>query len=332
MLNSMDNDATTEVSDFNATDNCSDIALDQSKFVLDLSVLAPLPACDHHLAAGATTSVHMEPSLVDAAKCQDFRDANYGANEGFQQASHVIPPQCQVTCPAVSYIPFVVPALCVNEPQDCQFYNHHGDACGSYDTATFVAGDSCCACGGGAIATPPTPSADLVVFDNADPALSVSPGTLTGGRFDQALFGLSVQAGGVYASSNREVSAGDPICGISFKAVSAESEVVVAISAISAAILSEEYPWSTMPNSIHINNADQLARVYEHGTSPAYRSLGNPTTDVHAIVIDADGRPEYSLNGAVYWSSQRGPVTYPWHVVVACATDPNLVEVQYLQC
>jgi len=155
LLGSMDNDDSTEVSDFNTTDNCSNIALDQSKFILDLTIPS-VPACSDHIAVGSTTSILVAPSMVDSAMCQQFRDANYGFSQGWEQAQHVIPSQCEATCPAISYSSWAVPAQCSNEPDDCLFYNHHRDACGSYDTAAFVAGDTCCACGGGALAIPDT--------------------------------------------------------------------------------------------------------------------------------------------------------------------------------
>jgi len=154
LLSSMDGDVATEVSDFNTTDNCSDILEDSTKFILDLTI-PTLPVCDDHIAVGSTTSILMAPSMVDAAMCTQFREANYGAAHGWNQAQHVIPSECQTTCPAISYSSWVVPAACSNEPEDCRFYNHHRDACGSYDTASFVASDACCACGGGALSGMP---------------------------------------------------------------------------------------------------------------------------------------------------------------------------------
>merc|ERR1719223_428374 len=155
LLSSMDDDVTTEVSDFNTTENCSDILEDSTKFILDLTI-PTLPVCNDHIAVGGTTSILVAPSMVDAAMCTQFREANYGAAHGWNQAQHVIPSGCQTTCPAISYSSWVVPAACSNEPEDCRFYNHHRDACGLYDTASFVAGDACCACGGGAMTTTTT--------------------------------------------------------------------------------------------------------------------------------------------------------------------------------
>merc|ERR1719223_127057 len=153
LLSSMDDDVTTGVSDFNTTENCSDILEDSTKFILDLTI-PTLPVCDDHIAVGSTTSIFVAPSMVNAAMCTQFRQANYVAAHGWNQAQHVIPSGCQTTCPAISYSTWVVPAACSNEPEDCRFYNHHQDACGLYDTASFVAGDACCACGGGALAIP----------------------------------------------------------------------------------------------------------------------------------------------------------------------------------
>ena len=164
LLGSMDGDAETEVSDFNTTDNCSDILEDQTKFILDLTI-PTLPVCNDHIAVGSTTSILVAPSMVDAAMCTQFREANYGAAHGWNQAQHVIPSECQTTCPAISYSSWVVPAACSNEPEDCRFYNHHRDACGLYDTASFIAEDACCACGGGAIAPAPAPDCTCQVTD-----------------------------------------------------------------------------------------------------------------------------------------------------------------------
>jgi len=150
LLSSMDGDTATEVSDFNTTDNCSDILEDPTKFILDLTIPSP-PVCNDHIAVGSATSILVAPSMVDAAMCTRFREANYGSVHGWDQAQHVIPSECETTCPAISYSTWVVPAACINEPEDCRFYNHHRDACGLYDTASFVARDTCCACGGGAI-------------------------------------------------------------------------------------------------------------------------------------------------------------------------------------
>merc|ERR1719503_195250 len=153
LLSSMDGDTATEVSDFNTTNNCSDILEDPTKFILDLTIPI-LPVCNDHIAVGIATSILVAPSIVDAAMCTQFREANYGTVHGWEQAQHVIPSECVTTCPPVSYSTWVVPAACSNEPEDCRFYNHHQDACGLYDTASFVAGDACCACGGGALAIP----------------------------------------------------------------------------------------------------------------------------------------------------------------------------------
>jgi len=155
LQSSMDGDTATEVSDFNTTDNCSDILEDPTKFVLDLAIPI-LPVCNDHIAVGIATSILVAPSMVDAAMCTQFREANYGAAHGWDQAQHVIPSVCETTCPPISYSTWIVPAACSNEPQDCLFYNHHQDACGSYDTISFVAGDTCCACGGGALTTTTT--------------------------------------------------------------------------------------------------------------------------------------------------------------------------------
>merc|ERR1719503_136765 len=154
LLSSMDGDTATEVSDFNTTNNCSDILEDPTKFILDLTIPI-LPVCNDHIAVGIATSILVAPSMVDAAMCTQFREANYGTVHGWEQAQHVIPSECVTTCPAVSYSTWVVPAACSNEPEDCRFYNHHRDACGLYDTVSFVAGDICCACGGGAHQAPP---------------------------------------------------------------------------------------------------------------------------------------------------------------------------------
>jgi len=150
LMGSMDDNAETEVSDFNTTDNCSDILEDQTKFILDLTIPA-IPECSDHIAFGSTTSILMAPSMVDVAMCTQFREANYGSNLGWNQAEHVLPVQCETSCPAISYSTWVVPAACSNEPDECRFYNHHRDACELYNTASFIASDVCCACGGGAL-------------------------------------------------------------------------------------------------------------------------------------------------------------------------------------
>jgi len=155
LLSSMDSDVTTEVSDFNTTDNCSDILEDSTKFILDLAIPV-LPGCDDHLAVGSTTSILVAPSTDDAVMCTQFRDANYGSVYGWEAALHVIPSECETTCPAITYSSWVVPAACSNEPADCGFYNHHRDACGSYDTLSFIASETCCACGGGAMTSTTT--------------------------------------------------------------------------------------------------------------------------------------------------------------------------------
>merc|ERR1719223_2699695 len=152
LLSSMDDDVATEVSDFNTTDNCSYILEDPTKFILDLTI-PTLPECNGHIAVGSSTSIMVAPSIVDAAMCAQFREANYGLVHGWDQAQHVIPSECETTCAPISYNTWVVPAACSNEPEDCRFYNHHRDACGLYDTASFVAGNACCACGGGALAS-----------------------------------------------------------------------------------------------------------------------------------------------------------------------------------
>jgi len=98
------------------------------------------------------------PSTEDGNMCTAFLQKTYagvgvGAGAAWDPGEYVIPSVCRITCPQPSYTPYVLPAHCINEPAECQFYNHHTDACGAYDSDNFVAADSCCACGAPGVET-----------------------------------------------------------------------------------------------------------------------------------------------------------------------------------
>ena len=137
-------DDSTDLSDFNTTetkDSCAEenITVDSSKFDLALEIPSS-PECAGQV---VDTSSDLVPSTEDGSKCTQFRQEHYAWDQGL----HFVPSVCLASCPQLSYTPWVPPAECDDEPSECVFYNHHRDACGSYDTGDFIAGDSCCACG-----------------------------------------------------------------------------------------------------------------------------------------------------------------------------------------
>jgi len=150
-------DDSTDLSDFNTTetpDPCAEenLAFDATKFVLDVAIPSSPDCID--AVADISTSSDLIPSTTNGAMCTQFRQVNYAWDQGL----HVVPSVCLATCPQISYTTWAPPAECTNEPTECVFYNHHRDACGSYDTVDFVAGDSCCACGNPAPTPAPNPA------------------------------------------------------------------------------------------------------------------------------------------------------------------------------
>jgi len=161
----------------------------------------------------------------------------------------------------------------------------------------------------------------LVVFDNSDSALTVSPGTLSG------VGQLGWQTS---ANSDYEVVAAAEICGISFKCNTAATHAMIGLAHAPVA------SYRDFDYAVTCRGAWQpFTDIYENGGNRhregGRAGNGNPTTDVHAIRINEGGQVEYSLNDGVYYTSTR-PVTYPWHAAVDSFTAPSLVDVQYLQC
>jgi len=171
------------------------------------------------------------------------------------------------------------------------------------------------------------PVLNHVVFDVADPVLTVSAGSLSGAG----------QPGwNTPANSALEVpsySSPDNICGISFKCNTAASHLMIGLSSRTVT------RWQDIDYGVTCRgawtNSDHVD-IYENGSRSAqgpggHLANGNPTTDVHAIHVNANGQVEYSLNGSVYYTSSHA-VTYPWHVGLDTYTAPSLSEVQYLPC
>jgi len=160
-----------------------------------------------------------------------------------------------------------------------------------------------------------------VVFDQADSALTVEPGSLSGvGQLGWAST----------ANSAHEVTAHENICGISFKCSTETAHVMVGLAS------SEVTDWRHLDHGVTCRGAwSTNTDIYENGAhkmSLGGRTRnGRPTEEVHAIRVNQNGQVEYSLDGVVYMTSSRA-VTYPWHVGVSSYTAPSLSEVQYLQC
>jgi len=161
----------------------------------------------------------------------------------------------------------------------------------------------------------------LVIFDDANPALSVSPGSVSG----TGQLGWQITA-----NAALEVNQNDNICGISFKCDTAESHLMIGFASMTVA------GWTQIDHGVKCrgNFAPRLD-IYEKGsfgyTLPNRPANGNPSTDVYAIRINGNGQVEYLLNDSEYYTSSRD-VTYPWHVGLDAYTSPSLSDVQYLTC
>merc|ERR1711957_939537 len=145
----------------------------------------------------------------------------------------------------------------------------------------------------------------VIVFDQASPSLTVSPGTLSGaGQLNWY----------TAANSALQVSQGDNICGISFKCNTPESHLMIGLAHTEVAL------WRDLDYGVTCRGAwATRTDIYENGSNRNQLSNrianGSPASDVHAIRVNGGGQVEYSVNGNVYFTSSR-PVTYPWHVGV----------------
>jgi len=171
------------------------------------------------------------------------------------------------------------------------------------------------------------PVLNHVVFDVAASVLTVSAGSLSGA----GQLGWNTPANSAFEVPS--YSSPDNICGISFKCNTAASHLMIGLSSTTVT------RWQDIDYGVTCRgawtNSDHVD-IYENGSRVAQGpsgnlANGNPTTDVHAVHVNANGQVEYSLNGSVYYTSSRA-VTYPWHVGLDTYTAPSLSEVQYLPC
>jgi len=135
LLGTFDLDSGKNVSDVNTTDTCDNVPLNVASYVLDM----PIPS---HTGCSGGNDVSPLPG---GTTCTAWISQEYD----WPITTHVIPGNCQSTCPTITPNPFTPPAECAGEPAQCAFYNAHQNLCGLYDSDTFVANTTCCACGAG---------------------------------------------------------------------------------------------------------------------------------------------------------------------------------------
>jgi len=120
------------VSNFNVTDACENVTVNTS--ILDLALEVP----------SHTPCVNQTPVVMPGgATCAQWRAQEYE----WDATTHIMPTMCEEQCNPPMPVPYQPPtAECSSESTQCILYNHHQDACGHYDTPTFVASAACCAC------------------------------------------------------------------------------------------------------------------------------------------------------------------------------------------
>lgn len=147
----VDNLNVADYTNATTTDDCTAEAVD-NLYVLDTSV-PEAPTCQEAV-----------QTFPNDATCADWKEQEYN----WESHTYIVPSKCRHTCTV--FTPTEIPEGCkdyADSSAECDFYRHHQDACGHYDTDSFEAKTHCCACGGGELGLQPTGNERVYVPDHA---------------------------------------------------------------------------------------------------------------------------------------------------------------------
>lgn len=135
-IDQMSGDSTAAADDTAATVNCTEISVNTTHLVLELTIPTLNDCTDDQLPPLSS------PNADDSADCATWISTEYG----WDSSDAVIPDTCATTC--LGAHPPISPPGCEDTQDQCTFYANHPSACGSFQTdgSNFNACNDCCYC------------------------------------------------------------------------------------------------------------------------------------------------------------------------------------------